>query len=264
MVYFLFSQGFKLGGVNSTRAANTGLLTKTYDADFLDNYELGIKSEWLDNRLQINASVFLLKWDDYHDAVFGIGQWWVRGTVNASTAESTGVEINATWQATDRFKIKANLYLGNSEFTDDFIQPNDEDGVDLRIRDGMPMPGAPDEKVWVSLSYDVPNVLGGDLWFYYDFTYQSEIWNTTSDIRNRDKNGLAPSSTVSNLQIGLDLQNDLSFTLKVNNLFDESHHSYVSTTLNGYAEDTLQANTIHNLRSEGRPRTVWLGMKKRF
>ena len=184
-----------------------------------------------------------------------------RGTVNASTAESKGLEINATWHATDQLKFKGSLYLGNSEFTDDFLHPG---SGDLRIRDGMPMPGSPEETAWLSVTYDVPNVLGGDLWFYYDITYKSEIWNRTADIRDRDMNGLAPSWTVSNLQIGLDLQNDLSFTLKVNNVFDESSYSYVSTTLNGYAEIFGQANPVHNIRSDARPRTAWLTMKKRF
>ncbi len=261
MVYFLFSQGFKLGGVNSSRAANTGLIPKTFDADFLNNYELGIKSQWLDQRLQINASVFLMKWDDYHDTVFGIGPWWVRGTVNAETAESKGIEINATWQATDRLQFRGSVYLGNAEFTDTFLDPGDGD---VEIRDGMPMPGAPDEKAWLSITYDIPNVFGGDLWFYYDVSYQSETWNHTSDIRDRDMEGLSPSWTISNLRVGLELENDLTFTLMVSNLFDEPSHSYTSTTLNGYAELFGQANPIHNIRAEGRPRTAWLSMKKRF
>ena len=39
MVYFIFSQGFRLGGHNSQRAAATGLVPLRYDSDTLNNFE---------------------------------------------------------------------------------------------------------------------------------------------------------------------------------------------------------------------------------
>src|SRR6185295_728957 len=64
MAYALFSQGFRLGGQNSQRAADTGRIPLTYGPDFLDNYEVGIKSEWFDHKFQFNVSAFLMQWDD--------------------------------------------------------------------------------------------------------------------------------------------------------------------------------------------------------
>ena len=64
MVYVLFSQGFRLGGNNSVRAAATGLIPLDYEPDKMNNYEIGLKSQWLDNRLQLNVTAFLMKWDD--------------------------------------------------------------------------------------------------------------------------------------------------------------------------------------------------------
>ena len=51
MAYALYSEGFRLGGENSPRAADTGLVPLTYGPDYLSNYEVGIKSQWFDNRL---------------------------------------------------------------------------------------------------------------------------------------------------------------------------------------------------------------------
>ncbi|MBT4523218.1 MAG: TonB-dependent receptor [Halieaceae bacterium] len=259
MVYFLFSQGFRLGGANSDRAANTGVVPKNYEPDFLDNYEVGIKSQWLDNSLQLNASLFFMEWDDYQVSAWdGVGPWWLRGTLNAKTAESKGIEADVNWQATDRLSFRASIFVAEPQFTEEFVTPGGS-----VYRDGMPMPGAPEEKAFFSVSYDIPDVLGGDLWFYYDITYESESWNGTTDIIDRDENGLSPSWHYSNFQMGLDLPSDLSMVLSVDNVFDQETYSYVSTSGNDDA-DLFGDNRYHNLRSLDRPRTVWFTLRKDF
>jgi outer membrane receptor protein involved in Fe transport len=55
MVYALFSQGFRLGGTNNIRAANSGFIPRSYAPDFMDNYEIGLKSEWADSTFQLNV-----------------------------------------------------------------------------------------------------------------------------------------------------------------------------------------------------------------
>ena len=116
----------------------------------------------------------------------------------------------------------------------------------------------------MSLAYEVPDVLGGDLSLYYDFSYQDETWNTTGNARDNDETGLAPSWTHSNLSVGLDLPNDLGVTIRVNNLFDQEHATYINDTIQGYSEE-FPTQTRDRLNSaEGRPRTVWLSLRKGF
>ena len=262
MFYGLFSQGFRLGGTNSIRAASSGLVPRQYEPDFMDNYEIGMKSEWLDNSLQLNVSAFHMKWRDYQISLFNLCQWWIRGTDNAGGAESTGIEVNGTWKATDRLKIKGSLFSADAKFTDDFFTPDDP--TSLEIRDGQDMPGSPGFKAWLSFSYDVPDVLGGDMWMYYDFSYQDETWNTTDNARDKELNGLSPSWTHSNFSMGLDLPNNFHVTLKVNNLFDESTETSINDTIQGYSEE-FPGNTRDRLNgNDGRPRTVWLSLRKGF
>ncbi len=64
MGYFLFSQGYRLGGYNNQRAVDSGAVPYKYKPDKLNNFELGLKSQWFDHRLTLNASLFLEKWTD--------------------------------------------------------------------------------------------------------------------------------------------------------------------------------------------------------
>jgi iron complex outermembrane receptor protein len=82
MAYYTFSQGFRPGGFNRTESSANGTVvlageapyiagnkaTDQYDkpsgysSDNLTNNEIGVKSEFLDHRLQVNASVYRMKW----------------------------------------------------------------------------------------------------------------------------------------------------------------------------------------------------------
>ena len=278
MIFALFSQGFRLGGPNSARAYNfSPTIPERYESDYMDNYELGIKSTWLDNRLQINAQYFLMKWTDIQVYTGGEGlPWWVAGTTNAGTAQSQGIEANFKWQATDNLKVILNTTFLDAEFTET---------IDINgtvYRDGMKMPNSPDVKAYFGMNYDIPDVMGGNMWLWYDIGYTSETWNRTSRIIENDRTvGLTPSRHLSNFQLGLDLPNELSLTLKINNVWDQSNYDYVSTGGNYGGEyfqsqvgpprnpnNTIEASEAHlrerNLRSLSRPRTVWFSLRKNF
>ena len=278
MVYGLFSQGFRVGGSNSPRAAATGLLPQTYKGDFLDNYELGLKSQLLYGKLTVNASAFFMEWKDYlQGASFPGGEWWLTGTINAGGAETTGIETQVRWQATDRLSFGANLFYANAEFQDTFCdnyQNNvllpceldangniDPDGIEIRA--GMDLPNSPEKTAWANVYYEIPGVLGGDAWLYYDVSYTSETWNDTDEIRDSDRQGLAPSRRYSNFSAGLQLPNQLDIELAVNNVTDERGFSYIWTGESANAE-AFGDPRYRQQRAVDRPRTFWLTLRKGF
>lgn len=53
LTYASFSRGFRSGGFNSPSTGST-----EFKAETLNNYEIGLKSKWLDNRLLLNAAAF--------------------------------------------------------------------------------------------------------------------------------------------------------------------------------------------------------------
>ncbi|MDX1499105.1 MAG: TonB-dependent receptor [Woeseiaceae bacterium] len=276
MLYALYSQGFRVGGANSQRAANTGLIPQTYDSDLVNNYELGVKSQWLDGRLTLNASAFHMNWEDYQTTSGG-GFWWLFGIVNASDAETTGLELDARWQLTDRLSFEAKLFMADPKFTENYCsifedgvkQPCPVDGSgnviedELDIRKGMPMPNSPESTAHASLYYTVPDVWGGDLWFYYDYYYSSKIWNNTSNIVENDRDGIAPSWSSSTFSAGLMLPNDLNLEINVRNLFDQQGYSYVWTGEADNAE-LFGDPRYRRIRAQERPRTIWFTVRKGF
>ena len=109
MIYATYSEGFRPGGIN-----RRGTLPP-YSADFLDNYELGWKTEWLDRHLRWNGSVFEEKWKDFQFAVVGAnGLTEIR---NANQARIRGFESQLTWAATYNLVLSAGAAIYHSELT---------------------------------------------------------------------------------------------------------------------------------------------------
>ena len=78
-----------------------------YNPDKLFNYEAGIKSQWWDRRITLNASLFLMHWNEIQlesstSGRSGEGAWWKHGTINGGAAENKGIELSGSARATKR------------------------------------------------------------------------------------------------------------------------------------------------------------------
>lgn len=260
MVYALYSEGFRLGGSNSTRAAESGVIPLEYEPDTLQNYEIGFKTQWLNSKLQLNGSLFYMEWQDIQfndnadDAPF-----WQTGTINGGTAEQKGLELSGWYYFTDNFYIEGSVFMGDPEFTEDFTL---QDG-DL-IPAGTPMPISPEEKYWVALQYTIPNVgfADSELWFRYDHSYWSETWRSVSWAIDGDReNGTYPQWSSGNFQVGMTLQNDWELTLMARNVWDDRNYGWRRQY--GYGEQ-FGSDLGNEFRSYERPRTISLTVRKAF
>jgi iron complex outermembrane receptor protein len=110
MVYGYYARGFKSGGFNGrvTDSADIG----PYNPEFVNSYEIGLKSNWLDNHLQINLAAFLNKWSDMQ-----VNQVLYRGTppqasstiLNAAAATTEGVEFEGEWIPVDGLTLTGSV-----------------------------------------------------------------------------------------------------------------------------------------------------------
>lgn len=118
MLYGYYARGFKSGGFNGsvTQAVNIG----PYDPEYVDTFEVGMKSEWLDHRLQANLAMFLNKWNNMQVEQFTFGGGMLNSViVNAGKATTSGVEAQFQAVPFEGLRISGNvgyLYAKYDEF----------------------------------------------------------------------------------------------------------------------------------------------------
>jgi outer membrane receptor protein involved in Fe transport len=260
MVYALFSQGFRPGGLNSQRAANTGQIPLEYSPDFLDNYEIGIKSDWLDGRLRVNVTAFLMKWEDYQQTEFELGgTWWIQGNINGNEVEQKGIELDTTWRATDNLVLTATLFFGDSEATEDFTFPSGD-----VLKKGDELANSPKQRYHFAVDYTLPwQPFGGQLWTRFDYSYGSQNWENIAASYNKSWNELLPSWHRANLQVGLNLPSDWEITFVVNNLFDDEIVSQIYSGSNDES-DFFGDPRWRDMPVTQRPRSMGFNVRKHW
>jgi iron complex outermembrane recepter protein len=98
MSYLQVAQGFRPGGVNDqTAAAIAGVtIPAGFSSDSLINYELGMKSSWLDNRLVANGAAYFINWAKMQvseQATSGSSTFPYTGNGGRSTVEGLELEV---------------------------------------------------------------------------------------------------------------------------------------------------------------------------
>jgi len=96
MGYIQYSRGYRSGGFNGRAGSQT--TAGPYNAEHVDSYEIGLKSEWFDRRLVLNADAFISKYANIQEEVqrlnasTGLDETVV---ANAGAATYKGVELEA-------------------------------------------------------------------------------------------------------------------------------------------------------------------------
>jgi iron complex outermembrane recepter protein len=68
LVYASFSQGYRAGGLNG-RAQTLSSANTPYDPETVDSYELGLKTQFWENRITFNVAAFITKFNDKQEEV---------------------------------------------------------------------------------------------------------------------------------------------------------------------------------------------------
>ena len=277
MVYMLFSEGFRLGGFNS-RKTPSSILPAEYGPDALTNYEVGIKSRWVDGRLQFNASMYRMEWKDIQRGITDPDDWTANGTVNMGDADISGLEANITFYATDRFKIDASFAFNDSElkqdvWLSDLIDLNDPAGQDDQMgAKGQELAIAPDQQGWIGLEYIVPDMFAGlDAWFRYDHTWRSDMyhdwWNAMNHETGNGGRKYIDSGSEGNLQFSVGGPGSWSLTLSVWNVWDDRNAQWIQSSYDGQLGETGRfpgVNKYVNMPNYNRPREYELRFTKLF
>ncbi|GGW70262.1 TonB-dependent receptor [Alishewanella tabrizica] len=139
MLYTSYTNGFKSGGfdMRANQAINPDG-NKPYQEETVDTFELGMKSEWFNQRLRVNAAVFMAKYDDMQVTVqrsveTSPGTVTVASQVlNAANADINGVELEATFAVNRDFNLSMIVGYVDAAFNEvEFFDPNLQQVVDV-------------------------------------------------------------------------------------------------------------------------------------
>jgi iron complex outermembrane receptor protein len=170
MVYGLYSQGYRSGGYTG-RPTSENTAKTPYNPETVDNFELGFKSEFADRRVRLNASAFFMKYKDKQEdvdvpALTGTGR--ENRTINASSAELKGVEIELTARPMDGLTFNANLGYLDAKYKE-FIADTNNDGI-LDDNSDLALRRAPKWNWTLGATYELP-VGPGEFWISGDVHY---------------------------------------------------------------------------------------------
>jgi outer membrane receptor protein involved in Fe transport len=117
MLYFSATSGYRSGGFNLVFFSNTA----TYDPEELTSYEIGYKTQFLDNTLQINGSFYIYDYENIHTVATEVTSLGGTSTsvLPAPGAEVIGVEAEVLWLATDALTLGGNFSYTPNEYTED-------------------------------------------------------------------------------------------------------------------------------------------------
>ena len=145
-VYGTIARGYRPGGVN-VFADNEASLR--FGAERSWNYEVGVKTTWLDDRLGVNLSFFHNPVTNYQVATFDPFTLFTDSVRNADVS-ITGLELDVRATPVEGLDLIAGLGLVDAEFTS-FIDPNT--GTNF---DGNSLPYVPEFTYNVAAQYRAP------------------------------------------------------------------------------------------------------------
>jgi outer membrane receptor protein involved in Fe transport len=207
MFYGVWSEGYRPGGIN--RNPNQS----EYLSEFLTNYEIGWKTQLLNNRLQFNGAAFYDEWDDFQ--ITFAGQNNITQIGNGPSAEIMGLEAQLLWLPTDQLRITASAAYYDGELTEVFADYNADGTIEeVKAAKGTPLPDTPKFKGNLLARYGFP-VGGYDAYVQGTLIYSGK---RRSDLEPEDYaiRGDFPAMTLLDLATGVQTES-WSFDLFIKN-----------------------------------------------
>ncbi|NDC89824.1 MAG: TonB-dependent receptor, partial [Bacteroidetes bacterium] len=114
MMYASATNGFKSGGWNARGSSSTAL--QAFGPETIWSYELGMRGEWMDDRLRTNITAFYSDLEDLQTtSATPDGQFL---TTNAGGLRVPGIEAEITALPTDNWNIFASMGWQSAEYQD--------------------------------------------------------------------------------------------------------------------------------------------------
>ena len=287
LAYFTFSQGYRVGASNGGEPCpdifvpgpqglcllapgqqfgpNPGDIAEINEREFfpdtVDNFEIGMKTTWLDGDLTVNGSIFFIDWKDPQVASVSVNAG-TNITVNAGAAETKGFDVAANWQVNDQFNFRGNFSYTSAELTaavPSLIRTISPPGFATSFEDGEAgdrLPGSPETQFSLFGSYAHEMSGGNMIVVDAGYAWQDDVLSLAGARGNSltlDSYGRA------SLNVAY-ITEDWSVTGYVDNLFDDyTESSTFNTSL--YNQTVSGANVRYYRTNVLAPRSFGIRLK---
>ena len=225
MVYALYSEGYRPGGVNRGRSS-APIYPDKYDADFLMNTEIGFKSTLADGNVRLNATYFTMDWENYQIELVdpsnlpcgsaeaypapACGQPWQKVVANLGDATSEGLQLEVLAAINDTTELGWNSQWGDSKTNTEL--------ADGSAPAGSRLPQVPEFKsnLWIEKSLNISAFGATEGFVRASVSYTGD---TVSAVQP-DYAYTQASFTIADVKVGI-MGDDWELDFFVNNLTDE-------------------------------------------
>ena len=262
--YFTYSKGFKSGGFNGmVREAGTDELT-AFQPEYLESYEVGVKTISLEQRLTVNLAIFQGNYTDQQVQSVVLGPPLIPGgppqvslaVNNAAESQTRGVEIEGIALPFEGLVFQTNISFLDAKF-DSFLAPSDLNSSTVD-RAGQRFPFVPEFQAHVGVQYSFPVEVAGPAWMEgwltprLDWYYQGSVLYAGPELPQATQSGY----NLLGARLSYDFMDDRAqFALWGLNLLDTQYFEMVTGSAQSFGEI---------VRFYEAPRTIGVELSYRF
>ncbi|MEH6581058.1 MAG: TonB-dependent receptor [Halioglobus sp.] len=249
MVYGRYSHGYRSGAFNSGVVYLDEGDNAYAEPEFVDSYELGMKGEFIEGTVRLNAAAFYY---DYQDQQF-VNQVGISAILeNAGGVDIYGLEFEALWLATDALTIQAGLGLIDAEYNELTLTGND-------LKGNEPV-SAPEVNFNIAADYEIDITNNWIARLHLDGNYIGDQWFSAYNgavVETGDYSNIGQEAYwLWNARItASDAAERFAVSLWAANLTDEEYDVYAINLQGGFG---------FNYFMEGAPRSYGLELTYRF
>ena len=279
MVYGLFTQGTRPGGVNRSRGEP--FFSTSYSSDLMDNYELGYRSTFGDGKGRFNVTAYHMVWSDYQLELTDpsnvscpsggptvipnqCGQPWQAIVTNAGEAHITGLNVELDYAINDSWVFGANATIleAETDTTADLTGDGENDLVG-----GLRLPITPELKGSMWLDYTTPAFGDKEVFGRFQASYTGDSVNTLNPA-SRDTSPMPQLSNdayvLTDIRAGV-RGADWELAFFLNNITDErATFNIGSAQMNWAFANVADGHDHFQKRYVARPREMGVRFMKRW
>jgi iron complex outermembrane receptor protein len=178
IVYGSYSEGFHSGGFFGVNQNTRDFERDQYDPEYGKSWEVGLKSQWLDNRLRLNVTAFLNEFKDKQEQSVQVDPDTLTVATtfdNVANAEYKGFEVETQFVFNEYFSAFLNYGYLDAEYSDFETDINASDGV-TRVEDAsflIPR-NAPENTLGIGATLTIP-VGANEFQIYGKWAFVDEV-----------------------------------------------------------------------------------------